>query len=81
MGFLPLLPPHDEKVLLFHRKIEGGEGRDQHWLMKESALKKKKKAATAKKSFVSCQRGAIALPLLSFPLPPPRYIYLLGDVQ
>lgn len=47
MGFLPLLPPHDEKVLLFHCFKKRRERRDQHQLMKGSSLKS---AAAAKKA-------------------------------
>lgn len=75
MGFLPLLPPHDEKVLLFHRKIEGGEGRDQHWLMKESALKKKKKKPPRQKRASSHVSAAPSLShFCLFPFPPPLHL-------
>lgn len=47
MGFLPLFPPCDEKVLLFRFFIKKRwERRDQHRLMKGISLKC---AATAKK--------------------------------
>lgn len=75
MGFLPLLPPHDEKVLLFHRKIEGGEGRDQHWLMKESALKKKKKSRHGKKELRLMSARRHRSPTFVFsPSPPPLHL-------